>query len=66
MRTKIFCRYIHQHASQKNSPVPFLIRRAVALGSLPFPQMMKALLREEFQQALVELNRELGIKEESS
>jgi hypothetical protein len=27
---------------------------------------MKALLREEFQQALVELNRELGIKEESS
>jgi len=47
---------------EPHSPVPYLIRRAVALGALPFPEMMKALMREEFQQALNEMNRELGIK----
>jgi type VI secretion system protein ImpA len=48
---------------EPHSPVPYLIRRAVALGGLPFPQMMKALMRAEFQNALAELNRELGIDE---
>lgn len=48
---------------EPHSPVPYLIRRAVALGRLPFPQMMKALMREEFKNALAEMNRELGIVE---
>ncbi|MFO0875771.1 MAG: type VI secretion system protein TssA [Gemmataceae bacterium] len=48
---------------EPHSPVPYLIRRAVLLGSLPFPQMMKALMREEFKPALDDLNRELGIVE---
>lgn len=48
---------------EPHSPVPYLIRRAVALGSLPFPQMMKALMRTEFQNALADLNRDLGIDE---
>ena len=48
---------------EPHSPVPYLIRRAVELGRLPFPEMMKALVREEFKNALAEMNRELGIKE---
>jgi len=47
---------------EPHSPVPYLIRRAVALGALPFPEMMKELVREEFHPALKEMNRELGIK----
>ena len=46
---------------EPHSPVPYLIRRAVELGKLPFPQMIKALIREA--NVLAELNRELGIKE---
>jgi type VI secretion system protein ImpA len=48
---------------EPHSPVPYLVRRAVAWGSLPFPQLMKALLREDYNQAITEMNRELGIKE---
>jgi type VI secretion system protein ImpA len=48
---------------EPHSPVPYLIRRAVELGRMPFPEMMKALMREEFKNALAEMNRELGIKE---
>ena len=51
---------------EPHSPVPFLIRRAVALGSMPFPLMMKALIRSDYHQALSEMNRELGIPEESN
>lgn len=46
---------------EPHSPVPYLIRRAVALGNLPFPTMIKALMRPEFQNALDELNRQLGL-----
>lgn len=49
---------------EPHSPVPYLIRRAIALGALPFPQLMKALIREDYVQAITEMNRELGIKEE--
>jgi type VI secretion system protein ImpA len=49
---------------EPHSPIPYLIRRAVALGALPYPQLMKALIREE--SVLNELNREMGIKDESS
>jgi hypothetical protein len=31
---------------------------------MPFPQLMKALIREDYAPAIVEMNRELGIKEE--
>ena len=50
---------------EPHSPVPYIVRRAVALGSLPFPELMKVLVREEYRQALTEMNRELGIKEDA-
>ncbi len=46
---------------EPHSPIPYLIQRAVELGSMPFPQLIRALIRE--QNVLTELNRELGIKE---
>jgi type VI secretion system protein ImpA len=46
---------------EPHSPIPYLIQRAVELGSMPFPQLIRALIRE--QNVLNELNRELGIKE---
>jgi type VI secretion system protein ImpA len=46
---------------EPHSPIPYLVRRAVELGALPFPQLMKALIRDA--NVLTELNRELGIKE---
>ncbi len=46
---------------EPHSPIPYLIQRAVELGSMPFPQLIRALIRE--QNVLSELNRELGIKE---
>lgn len=46
---------------EPHSPIPYLVRRAVELGALPFPQLMRALIRDEG--VLGEMNRELGIKE---
>jgi type VI secretion system protein ImpA len=46
---------------EPHSPIPYLIQRAVELGSMPFPQLIRALIRE--QNVLTELNRELGIKD---
>jgi len=46
---------------EPHSPVPFLIRKAVEFGSLPFPQLMRALIRDD--KIIGEMNRELGIKE---
>jgi type VI secretion system protein ImpA len=48
---------------EPHSPVPYLIRRAVAWGSLPFPLLMKAMIREDHAATIVEMNRELGIVE---
>lgn len=48
---------------EPHSPIPYLVQRAVELGSLPFPQLMKALIRDA--NVLAELNREFGIKESS-
>ncbi len=45
---------------EPHSPVPFLVRRAVELGALPFPLLMQALIRDV--NVLSEMNRELGIK----
>ena len=47
---------------EPHSPVPFLVRKAVAFGSLPFPDLLKALIRNP--DVLAELGRELGIKSE--
>jgi type VI secretion system protein ImpA len=48
---------------EPHSPIPYLIERAVELGAMPFPQLMKALIRND--SVLDEMNRELGIKEGS-
>ncbi len=48
---------------EPHSPIPYLIQKAVELGAMPFPQLMRALIRDD--NILREMNRELGIKEES-
>jgi type VI secretion system protein ImpA len=47
---------------EPHSPIPYLVKRAVELGSLPFPQLMKALIRDA--NVLAELTREFGLKAE--
>ncbi|HEY1066756.1 MAG TPA: type VI secretion system protein TssA, partial [Pirellulales bacterium] len=49
---------------EPHSPVPYLLERCVTLGSMPFPQLMKALIRD--MNVLTEMNRELGIKDEEA
>jgi type VI secretion system protein ImpA len=46
---------------EPHSPIPYLIERAIALGAMPFPLLMRALIRDE--NILIEMNRELGIKD---
>ncbi|TWT36533.1 hypothetical protein KOR34_14390 [Posidoniimonas corsicana] len=48
-------------AMEPHSPIPYLIKRAVRLGRLPFPSLMQHVIRE--QSTLTELNREFGIAE---
>jgi type VI secretion system protein ImpA len=48
---------------EPHSPIPYLIQRAVELGSLPFPDLINALIRDDA--ILKELRREFGIKEPS-
>jgi type VI secretion system protein ImpA len=48
---------------EPHSPVPFMLERAVELGALPFPELMKVLIRNP--EVLMMLSRELGIKEMS-
>jgi type VI secretion system protein ImpA len=62
-------RQLYQNAAalqqlEPHSPIPYLIFRAVELGALPFPQLMRALIRD--MSVLTELNRELGIPESPS
>jgi len=45
---------------EPHSPIPYLIQRAVELGSLPFPQLINALIRND--DVLSELRREFGIQ----
>ena len=47
---------------EPHSPIPYLLLRAIDLGGMPFPKLMKALIRDE--NVLTEMNRELGIKAE--
>jgi len=44
---------------EPHSPVPYLVRRAVQLGALPFPELIQAFVRE--QSVLETMFRELGI-----
>ncbi len=45
---------------EPHSPVPFMLDRAVELGALPFPELMKVLIHNP--EVLSVLSRELGIK----
>jgi type VI secretion system protein ImpA len=49
---------------EPHSPIPYLVLKAVELGHLPFPELMRRLIRNG--DVLTELNRELGIKEPPS
>lgn len=49
---------------EPHSPVPYLIRRAVQLGDMAFPELLKTLVRD--LNVLTELNRELGIPGEEA
>ncbi|MEZ6087919.1 MAG: type VI secretion system protein TssA [Pirellulaceae bacterium] len=44
---------------EPHSPIPFMIRRAVQLGQLPFPKLMRQLVNEE--STLEMFHRELGL-----
>ena len=46
---------------EPHSPIPYLIKRAVELGALSFPELMRRLIRDA--DVLLAMNRELGIKE---
>ena len=48
---------------EPHSPIPYLINRAVELGALSFPDLMRQLIRDS--DVLTSMNRELGIKEPS-
>lgn len=45
---------------EPHSPIPYLIRKAVELGAMPFPVLMRALIRDD--NVLTDMSRELGIK----
>jgi type VI secretion system protein ImpA len=46
---------------EPHSPIPYLINRAVELGALSFPELMRQLIQDSA--VLTSMNRELGIKE---
>lgn len=46
---------------EPHSPIPYLIQKAIKLGAMPFPLLIKSLIRDE--NTIKELNRELGIKD---
>jgi predicted component of type VI protein secretion system len=47
---------------EPHSPIPYFIRRCVKLGQLQFPDLMKALIRENA--VIDELNRLMGMEAE--
>jgi type VI secretion system ImpA family protein len=48
---------------EPHSPIPFLLDRCVRLGALPFPDLMRAIIRENG--ALDELDRLLGVEKKA-
>lgn len=65
-RAEIYARVAEAAAKlqqiEPHSPIPYLLNRAVELGSLPFPELMKSLILNA--DVLKLMNRELGIKEQ--
>lgn len=49
----------HLERLEPHSPVPYLLRRAVAVGKLPFPEMIKNFVRD--RNVLEEMARELAL-----
>jgi type VI secretion system protein ImpA len=49
---------------EPHSPIPYLLQRAVELGHMPFPKLMRALISDN--DVLNDLDRGLGIKYEES
>jgi type VI secretion system protein ImpA len=49
---------------EPHSPIPYLIRRAVRLGSMPFPALIRALIRDA--NVLGEITREFSLPEETT
>lgn len=49
---------------EPHSPIPYLVKRAVQLGRLPFPLLIQEMVRDA--NLLQELNREFGIRETST
>ena len=45
---------------EPHSPIPFLLERCVKLGGMPFPELMRAMIRENA--AVDEVDRLLGIE----
>ena len=45
---------------EPHSPIPYLVKRAVKLGEMKFPDLMKALIRENA--TLDELYRLVGVE----
>ena len=65
-RAEIYARVAEAAAKlqqiEPHSPIPYLLNRAVELGSLPFPDLMKSLILNA--DVLKLMNRELGIKDQ--
>ena len=65
-RAEIYARVAEAAAKlqqiEPHSPIPYLLNRAVELGSLPFPDLMKSLILNA--DVLKVMNRELGIKDQ--
>ena len=49
-------------ALEPHSPIPYLIQRAVDLGKLPFPLLLKTLVQDDT--IITQLSREFGLKTE--
>ena len=65
-RAEIYARVAEAAAKlqqiEPHSPIPYLLNRAVELGSMPFPDLMKSLILNA--DVLKLMNRELGIKDQ--
>lgn len=48
---------------EPHSPIPYLLERAIELGNMSFPQLMRELIRDA--QVLGSMHRELGIKSDT-
>ena len=65
-RAEIYARVAEAAAKlqqiEPHSPIPYLLNRAVDLGTMPFPDLMKSLILNA--DVLKLMNRELGIKDQ--